>query len=304
MGIGTWVLLNFRSSAFGIKKKMKKIILFVILALVALGGLTTYQYFKFHDGKLHVVFCNVGQGDGIFITTPSNKHILVDAGPDESILNCLSSHMPFWERKIDLSILTHPHADHLMGYYFVAERYNLTQFATEKLNNKSDGFNGLLKQLDKQKIKVQHVAAGDKWRFADGVIFLVEGPTDEFLFRKNPDGFITNSAESASLVTQLTYGNFSVLLTGDAPVDEMTDIAGRGVGSLNVLQIPHHGSSTGVDGHVIDLLAPPLAVISVGAHNKYGHPTKQTLGLLKERGLKVLRTDQMGDVEFVSDGKM
>ncbi|HEX8932456.1 MAG TPA: hypothetical protein VF810_04835 [Patescibacteria group bacterium] len=115
------------------------------------------------------------------------------------------------------------------------------------------------------------------------------GPTDEFIVRKNPDRIITNSAESGSLVTEIAYGKFNLLLTGDAPVDELTEIANTRL-NINLLQIPHHGSSTGVDGHVLDLLSPKLVVISVGKNN-YGHPTSQTLGLLKERGLKVLRTD-------------
>jgi len=265
-----------------------------------LSGVTIYQYFKFHDGRLHVVFCDVGQGDGVLVVTPSSKHILVDAGPDNKILDCLSRHLPFWERTIDLALLTHPHADHLMGYYSVIERYNLSQFSTEKLINKTEGFQGLLTLLKKHNIKEQLVTKGDRWRLSDGVIITIVGPTGDFLFRKNPDGVITNSAESGSLITKITYGKFSALLTGDAPVDEMQEVASE-ISSPTVLQIPHHGSSTGIDGQVLDLLQSKLAVISVGK-NSYGHPTKRTLKFLQERRLKVLRTDQIGDVEIVSDG--
>lgn len=280
---------------------MKKILFIFILALFALVGLFAYQYLKFHDGKLHVVLCNVGQGDGILITTPSNKQILVDAGPDKSILDCLSKHMPFWDRSIDIALLTHPHADHLMGYYYVIDRYRIDQFSTEELRNKSDGFLQLENSLKTRHLPIHYVAAGDTWKILDGVTVQIAGPSRKFVFAKNPDGFITNSAESASLTTLVTYGDFSILLTGDAPIDEMAEIATARIKDLDVLQIPHHGSSTGVDGHVLDLLAPSLAVISVGKNN-YGHPTPRTLGLLQERGIKYLRTDQMGDVELVSDG--
>ena len=81
------------------------------------------------------------------------------------------------------------------------------------------------------------------------------------------------------------------------------EILDEGMTHVDVTQIPHHGSSTGVDGRVIDVLAPHLAVISVGAHNRYGHPKQSTLNLLQEKGIKFLRTDQVGDVEIVSDGK-
>jgi competence protein ComEC len=281
---------------------MKKILLFVLLALVALVGFSAYQYFHFHDGKLHIVFCDVGQGDGVLITTPKNKQILIDAGPDRKILDCLSRHMPFWDRTIEIAMLTHPHADHFAGHYYVIDRYSISQFSTERLKNKSDGFMQLEEVLKAHNFPMHFVAAGDTWRIKDGVTIKIEAPSNEFLFSKNPDGIITNSAESASLITHVSYGDFSALLTGDAPVDEMTEVAAAQFDNLDILQIPHHGSNTGIDGAVLDLLSPHLAVISVGKNN-YGHPTKKTLDLLQERGIKVLRTDQRGDVEIVSDGK-
>lgn len=252
----------------------------------------------FYDGKLHIVFCDVGQGDGILITTPSSKQILIDAGPDQSIVDCLSKHMPFWDRTIEVALLTHPHADHFMGYYYVVDRYHIEQFATEKLMNKTDAFVGLVEKLREKKILMRYIVAGDRWRSGE-VMLTVAAPTDEFITSQNPDRFITNSAESASLVMQVTYGKFAALLTGDAPLDEMREI-GK-VEGLDILQIPHHGSNTGVDGEVLATFSPHIAVISVGKNN-YGHPTPQTLGLLKERGISVLRTDEKGTIDVMSDG--
>jgi competence protein ComEC len=84
---------------------MKKVLLLTLSGLFLLAGIAAYQYVHFYDNKLHIVFCDVGQGDGILITTPDRHHIIVDAGPDNKILSCLSRHMPFWERTIDLIIL-------------------------------------------------------------------------------------------------------------------------------------------------------------------------------------------------------
>lgn len=286
---------------------MIKIFIVGILTFLALGGLFAYQYFHFHDGKLHVVFCNVGQGDGILITTPSNKQILVDAGPDKSILRCLAKYMPFWDRSIDIALLSHPHADHFAGYYFVLDQYAVSHFATERLRNNTDGFLHLEKKLKQRALPMRFVAAGDRWilRQSSGqgdVVVEIVGPSNEFLVAKDPDGIITNSAESASLTIKVSYGDFSVLLTGDAPVDQMSEIEEMGVIGLDVLQIPHHGSSTGVDEHVISSLAPAISVISVGKNN-YGHPKKEVLDLLQRLGIKVQRTDQRGDIEIVSDRK-
>jgi len=281
---------------------MKKFLIFTLLACAALASLFAYQYFAFHDGKLHIVWCDVGQGDGILVTTPTDMHIMIDAGPDGKILDCLSRHMGFWERKIDLALLTHPHADHFSGYYYLVDRYTLNQFSTEDLINKTVGFAGLKQTLANHKISEKIVHTGDRWRVGE-VLLTIEGPTKEFEFRKNPDGVITNSAESASLVTLVTYGSFRALLTGDAPVDEMEEILDEGMTHVDVTQIPHHGSSTGVDERILDVLSPHLAVISVGAHNRYGHPKQSTLDLLQQKGIHYLRTDQVGDVEIVSDGK-
>lgn len=281
---------------------MKKITFLSIFAFLALAALFTYQYFTFHDGKLHVVFCDVGQGDGILITTPSHKQIIVDAGPDKKILDCLSQYMPFWDRTIDIALLTHPHADHFAGYYYVIDRYRLDQFATEELRNNTDGFEELEKRLQKRQLQPHFVAAGDRWRTPDGILIEVAGPAKAFLASKDPDGIITSSAESASLVIKISYGDFSVLLTGDAPLDQMQMIAAEGVDGLDVLQIPHHGSSTGLDEHVLSFLKPQVSIISVGKNN-YGHPKQEVLELLQKQGINVLRTDQRGDIELVSDGK-
>src|SRR3990170_7268003 len=93
----------------------KNLTLAIVFSFFVLVGILVYQYAKFNDGKVHIVFCDVGQGDAIFLRTPKGADILVDGGPNESVLACLSGHMPFWDRDLELVILTHPHADHLNG---------------------------------------------------------------------------------------------------------------------------------------------------------------------------------------------
>lgn len=280
---------------------MKKTLVLVVLALVTLGGTVFYQYVIFNDNRLHVVFCDVGQGDAILITTPSNKYILMDGGPDRAVLDCLSRHLPFWERTIDLVLLSHPHADHFVGFLYVLERYTILSFATENLRNNTSAFEELNSALSNLTVPKKFVAQGDRWSLSDGVAISIVGPTTEFLMRKDPDGLITDSAESASLTVLVSYGDFSVLLTGDAPVDEMHEVGER-LDTVDVLQIPHHGSTTGLDRRVLVDFQPKLAVISVGKNN-YGHPKKQILNLLQEQKIPVVRTDQRGDVEVISDGK-
>jgi len=280
---------------------MKTITLSFLLAILLLAMLFIYQFQKFHDGKLHVFFCNVGQGDAILTRTPNQKYILVDGGPDKSVLDCLSAHMPFWQRKIDLVILTHPHSDHISGLYYVLQRYTVNAFATEDLKNDTAGFKELVRMIAEKKIPEHFVFTGDRWHIGD-VTITIEGPTVDYLKQTSPGGLIGERQEFASVITNISYGSFDALLTGDSQVSGLTQAAAYLGTSVAVLQTPHHGSATGLDENVLSLLQPKLAVISVGLHNRYGHPTTRALNFLRDGGTKIFRTDKDGTVEVVSDG--
>lgn len=260
------------------------------------------QYSRYYDGKLHVVFCDVGQGDAIFIRTPTNKNILIDGGPDRKVLSCLSQHMPFWERQIDLLILTHPHADHLLGIFFVLDRYITKSFATERLSNKTQAFTDLLQTIEKKKIPQQIVWAGDSWKIGKDVVISIDAPTEEFVQRTSPGGTIGESGEFASLITRVSYGAFSVLLTGDSQSEGLREVIAVRNEPVTVLQVPHHGSATGLTPEIVKALQPHLAVISVGK-NRYGHPKPVTVQLLSSFEVPMVRTDKVRDIEIVSDGK-
>lgn len=280
---------------------MKKYLILIIISLVFLFTLFIYQNYKFYDGKLHLIFCNVGQGDGILIRTPKGTNILLDGGPDDSILNCLSSHTPFWDRTISLMILSHPHADHLNGLVEVLKRYTVLSFVTEKLENKTLGVEELHSQIMNKHIVPHYVVAGNAIHVGEAN-FNFLGPTQEFLDQTSPGGLIGETSEFGSLETLIKYGSFTAFLTADSQVEEMEHALNSISSAVNVLQVPHHGSRFGLNQEILEALSPKLAVISVGK-NKYGHPTPFTLGLLKDLNIETLRTDQIGDIEIISDGK-
>lgn len=282
---------------------MKKLLILVFISGLCLAGIALYQYRSFHDGKLHVVFCDVGQGDGILVRSPKGKTILIDGGPSDAILSCLAAHAPFWERTIDLMLLSHPHADHLLGLISVLDRYAVLSFGTEKLMNTTAEFTALQEALRGSNTKRQFLYAGDRFRLRDGVEIVVLGPDAAFLNSTSPNGKITDRKEFASLNLLITYGTFRVLLTGDSQTEQirksLTQLTDT---SISVLQVPHHGSRFGLDDGIVQKIRPQLAVISVGK-NSYGHPTRQILQLLKQYDIQTVRTDMVGDVEIVSDGK-
>lgn len=278
---------------------MKKYLFLIVFSLFLLLGIFFYQQAHFSDGKLHVIFCDVGQGDAIFIRTPNGSDILVDGGPDDSVLSCLSGHMPFWDRAIEVVILTHPDFDHLNGLISVFKRYNVVHYATEKQEKDSSAVKNLNEILSDKKVRTKSLLAGDRIDVKDQVRFETLWPSEDGLNRNISKRSDTNEV---SLIELLSYGNFKVLLTGDAPITAEDKIAGV-IGKINVLKVSHHGSKTGLDSQFLDIVNPELAVISVGAKNRYGHPAPLIINLLEEAKVKTLRTDQDGEVEVISDGK-
>src|ERR1035437_4965961 len=160
---------------------MRKYFLLSLASLFLLVGLFRSQNAKLNDGKLHVIVCDVGQGDGILIRTPDGSDILVDGGPDDSILNCLSSHMPFWDRTIELMVLTHPHTDHAAGLVDVLKRYTVLHFVTENVLGSTATYKRLEAELSAQKLTAKYAFAGDRIDFVDKTQLLTLWPSREWL---------------------------------------------------------------------------------------------------------------------------
>jgi len=287
---------------------MLKYFLLVFTSLFLLSAIFFYQNAKLNDGKLHVIVCDVGQGDGILIRTPNGSDILVDGGPDDSILNCLSAHLPFWDRTIELMVLSHPHTDHAAGLVDVLKRYTVLHFVTEKVLGSTATYKRLEDELTIKKLSAQYFFAGDRIDLADKTQLLTLWPSHEWL---NNGQLQAGNEQSDSqnldlngfcLIELLAYGDFKVLLTGDAGSLTEDKITAE-VGKVDILKVPHHGSKTGMSDYFLSTINPSLAIISVGAKNKYGHPAQSALDLLKNHNIKTLRTDKDGEVEIVSDGK-
>lgn len=280
---------------------MKKLTSIIILSVVVLIVIYSYEVFKTQDGKLHIIFCDVGQGDAILVRTPSGSDILIDAGPNSNVLQCLKDHMPFYDKKIELFILSHPHSDHFVGFFDLIKHYTVGNVASEALENDTAEYIEFKKILKKQKIPYQTIYKNDHFKINDGVIIKVLGPSKEFINLTSPDGMISESGEFASLVLHVSYGNFDVILTGDVQAEQLAQDIQSLLEDIEVLQVPHHGSKSGLNEEIIKSLNPDLAVISVGK-NRYGHPTKEVLKLLEDQKIRYLRTDQEGSIEIITEG--
>jgi competence protein ComEC len=256
----------------------------LVLAFFAWRGLP--------DGRLHVVFLDVGQGDAIFIQTPSGRQVLVDGGPSETaLLAQLGRQMPFWDRTLDVMVLTHPESDHVTGLASVLERYQVDAVVFREMEHESEVYAHWLRLLEAEGATIYRGEAGLRLALDEGLEMVVLHPGAE----------LQGDANNDSIVARLTYGQISVLLTGDIEAEvEQQLVAGGATLASTVLKAAHHGSCNSTTHEFLEAVAPEVAVISVGAENRFGHPCAEALERLA--GLPVYRTDEQGAIEVISDG--
>lgn len=249
--------------------------------------------------RLKVSFLDVGQGDAILIQSPSGQRVLLDGGPDgNSLLTRLNEELPWWDKKIEMMILTHPHADHVTGFNWLFGRYKIAQVIGTGIWHNSSIYEAWLNNLKNNNLTLKTVKAGE-------VIDLGGGATLQVLFPKTrlANENISN-LNNSSLVLKLTYGQISFLLTGDAEVEVEKQLLNSGADlSAQVLKVAHHGSANATSLEFLEAVNPQLAIISVGKDNDFGHPHATTLNKLEARVIKVLRTDQLGTINLSTDGR-
>ncbi len=263
---------------------MKKGLIKTGLLVVGLLVLAAVQW---PDGRLRVVFCDVGQGDSILMSKGSMQ-VLVDGGPGDKVLSCLGRQMPFWDRQIEVVVNTHGEEDHMGGLGEVLERYKVGKVI---VSGWGDGDSWIEKG---RQVEVYEAKKGDVIK-AGEISFKVLWPEKE----KNKV-LGASSLNEQSLVLLASYGRFDWLLTGDIGVE--TENSLDGLVDVEVLKVAHHGSKFSSGESFLRKVKPELAVIQVG-RNSFGHPTDEVLERLKASGVKVMRNDIHGDIKVVSDGK-
>ena len=276
----------------------KKIIFYILGVLSFANILAWLVVFDLAKAQfLEVHFFDVGQGDTVFIETPQRHRILIDGGPSSIILEKLSKEMSFWDRTIDLIILTHPEADHLSGLNEVLKRYKVENILWTGIVRDTAEYKEWLKLINEGKAKIFLAKAGQKISTRNILLELL------FPF-ENLEGKEFKDSNNTSIVGKLVFGDISFLFTGDIYKEVEKELIGGGVDfDSDILKISHHGSRTSTSEEFLKEVSPEIAIISVGKNNSYNHPHQEVLEILSKYGINVLRTDEQGDIKIISDGK-
>jgi competence protein ComEC len=247
---------------------------------------------------LRVVFFDVGQGDAIFIETPKRHQILIDGGPNSSILEKLSKEMPFWDRTIDLVILTHPERDHLFGLLDVLKRYKIENILWTGIIREIPEYEKWKELIEKEKSEIKIAKAGLKI-FASDFSMKILYPFE------NLEGKKYQNSNETSIVSKLIFDKISFLFTGDILKKQEKELIDQYSDFLesNILKLAHHGSKSSNSEEFLREVLPEIAIISVGRENKYGHPHQEVLERLEKYDIKILRTDRDKDIKIISNGK-
>ncbi len=248
------------------------------------------------DGKtLRVVIFDIGQGDSIFIQSPTGKQVLIDGGPDATVLRRLAGEMGYFDRTLDMVVATHEDRDHVGGLPDVLSHYRVGTF----LRTENQGGSAEAHTID----DVTKIGGSEIVLARRGMTFdLGASTTLTVLF---PDRDPTHlEPNTSSIVAKLTYGSQSFLFTGDSPqvIEKyLVSLDAPGLAS-NVLKLGHHGSRTSSAREYLEAVHPEYGVVSSGKHNRYGHPHKEVVDLLQELGIQMPNTAEEGNVVFETDG--
>lgn len=279
---------------------MRKYIFIAIIAVAAFIALSQGQQPPTSASAaplLRIDYLDVGQGDAILITTPSQYQVLIDGGPNQAVLSQLQQAMPLGDTSIDLVILTHPDADHLAGLIDVARDYNIGLVLMPDVEKDTKMYAEWLRVLAQKSVESRRIMDRENFTLPDEAKLLLIHPSPQTYKAGEP-------ANDASIVLRLDYGKRRFLFTGDIEAEIETRLVQQFATEIDadILKVPHHGSKTSSTDLFLHAVSPTLAVIQVGRDNRYHHPAPSVLSRYEAAYIDVARTDQRGAISLQTDG--
>ena len=294
---------------------MKK---YLYLILISLFTLNIFAVIVFYQQKPiqapEIIFLDIGQGDAALINTGNDLQILIDGGDGRNILDKLGEHLPFYDRKIELVVMTHPDKDHLGGLVEVLKYYEVEQILETGIKCDKVICEEWDKLIKEKNIPVKYAEFGQRIKTGnmeltvlypfenlkgkevknsnDASIVLRAVVKNSFQIGKNSD---ESQNDNINLKQGPRSGKAEVLFTGDAGYPVEKELLGKNVNiEARILKVSHHGSKHATSNVFLQAVNPEKAIISVGK-NSYGHPAEELLNRLKNMSIEIFRTDEIGD---------
>jgi competence protein ComEC len=265
-------------------------IYFVIF--VAVAAIFIWADVLVSDADFKITFFDIGQGDAVLIQK-GDFEILIDGGPDSSILNKLGENLSFFDREIELVVLSHSDADHISGLVDVLRKYEVGMVLASFIQASNADYQVILQIISEKKIKTIQAQAGLRIFLDDENYIDVLYPFDDLT------GQVVKNNNAVSVVLRLVMIDETFLFTGDLERAQEYELVSRNINLVsNVLKVGHHGSKTSTSEQFLEAVGSGSAVISAGRENRYGHPHQEVIERLVNKGFEIFRTDLDGDIIF------
>ncbi len=279
------------------KLKLRWAVLGSILIAIGLAIWFSLTWQSVHN--VRVTFLNVGQGDAILIQAPGGYDVLIDGGPDTTVVEKLGERLPYFDRTIELLVVTHPDSDHVAGLVEVSRRYRVQRLLGTLVADELPAYNLLFEQLSEQGTDKIAAQPGMSFNLPEANLTVLGPPG-------NHVGETPKDSNELSVVVRLDSQDHSFLFTGDADFKEEAEILvlPESVQS-DVLKVGHHGSKSSSSEQWIKAVQPVFGIISAGLDNRYGHPSQETIERLEKVGVVIHSTIEEGDICIeVIEGKL
>lgn len=301
---------------FKIFKKYSRIILIILLLGILIIVIYLFTTFK-SSNKLVVRFLDIGQGDSILITLPDRENILIDAGPNDTVIQKLEKYLPIFTRKLNYIIPTHPDMDHVAGFIPILKKYQVKNiFLNGDMEQDTTISKKLLSdinlEIENSKAKKRIINCGDKMSLNNSNT----DPADDlnlYFLHPTQNNLISNETNANSIVILLTFENYALLFTGDIDQEveaklffniqkcfknnDLLQIE-NSLKNLTILKVAHHGSKYSSSQNFLKEITPEYSIISAGLNNRYGHPDQEVLVRLKKYSKYTISTIERGDIIF------
>ncbi len=269
---------------------------FLVLLLVLAGLLSWVVFSPKKEGVLTFVVLDIGQGDALYIESPNGTQVIVDGGPSNNLLKALPKVMPFYDRSVDMIVVTNPDSDHYEGFIKFLDKYKVTDILEPGTTNSYSAYGYFEKKVAEKNIKKTIARRGQEIDLGGGAYLQVLFPD------RNVEQVASNTG---SIVMKLVYGDTSVMLQGDSisNIEQyLLELDGDYLKS-DILKAGHHGSRTSSVKEYVEKVSPKWTVISSGKENSYGHPHKETIETMQSLKIPTFDTCNNGTIIFESNGK-